>query len=151
MQYVGLCVFSLPISLLVIMIICALYVTIIIKSEVWITSHCLWLRHEAMLGTVCFTMFLQYIFNMKRLLRYFELRWIYWIKKKFTFDYVHLVNEGTWISRLLHSVIFKINWHITNIKFRSFTVITSSEKRWDLYCYRLVSCFLKYCMPRSIG
>ena len=39
MQYVGQCVFRLPISLMVIVRICVLYLVIIIKSEVWHICH----------------------------------------------------------------------------------------------------------------
>ena len=47
MQYTGLCVFRLPISLMIIVRICALYL-IIIKSEVSPICHCLGLGHETM-------------------------------------------------------------------------------------------------------
>ena len=40
MQYMGLCIFSLSISLMVIVRICVLYLIIIIKSEVWPICHC---------------------------------------------------------------------------------------------------------------
>ena len=39
-QYVGLCVFSLPISFVMIERIYILFLIIIIKSEVWIITHC---------------------------------------------------------------------------------------------------------------
>ena len=53
MQYMGLCVSSLPVSLMMIVRICVLYLIIIIKSEVWPICHCLWLGHETMVCTVC--------------------------------------------------------------------------------------------------
>ena len=53
----GLCVFSLPISLMMIMRICVLYL-IIIKSEAWPIYHCLGLGHETMVCTVCISVFL---------------------------------------------------------------------------------------------
>ena len=47
-QYVGLCVFSLPISLIMIVRICVLYLIIIIRSEIWPICHCLGLSYETM-------------------------------------------------------------------------------------------------------
>ena len=58
-QYVGLYVFSLPISLVMIeriYILCL--IIIIIKSEVWTITHCLGLGHETMVSVVCLSMFL---------------------------------------------------------------------------------------------
>ena len=59
-QYVGLCVFSLPIFFVMIeriyiLIICLI---IIIKSEVWTITHCLGLGHETMVCAVCLSLFL---------------------------------------------------------------------------------------------
>ena len=51
-QYMGLCVFSLPISFMMIERIYILCLIIIIKPEVW-TSHCLGLGHETMACAVC--------------------------------------------------------------------------------------------------
>ena len=55
MQYtcIGLCEFSLSISLLMIVRICVIYLSIISKSEVWPDCHCLGLGHETMVCTVC--------------------------------------------------------------------------------------------------
>ena len=55
-QYVGLCVFSLPISLVMVERIYCLI--IIIKSEVWTITHCLGLGHETMVCAVCLSIFL---------------------------------------------------------------------------------------------
>ena len=52
-QYVGLYVFSLPTSLVVIEIIYLLCLIVIIKSEVWTIAHCLGLGHETMVSAVC--------------------------------------------------------------------------------------------------
>ena len=52
-QYVGLYVFSFPISLVMIERIYILCLIIIIKSEVWTMTHCLWLGHETMVSVVC--------------------------------------------------------------------------------------------------
>ena len=57
-QYVGLCVFSLPISFLMIGRIYIFCLIIIIKSEVWTITHCLGLGHETMLCAVCLSIFL---------------------------------------------------------------------------------------------
>ena len=57
-QYAGLCVYSLPISLVMIEIIYILCLIIIIKSEVWTITHCFWLGHEAMVFAVCLSKFL---------------------------------------------------------------------------------------------
>ena len=52
-QYVGLYVFSLPISLVMIERIYILCLIFIIKSEVWTIAHCLGLGHETMVSAVC--------------------------------------------------------------------------------------------------
>ena len=57
MQCVGLYVFSLPISLVMIERIYILCLIIIIKSEVWTITHCLRLGHETMVSTVCLSIF----------------------------------------------------------------------------------------------
>ena len=57
-QYVGLCVFSLPIPLVMIERIYILCLIIIIKSEVWTITHCLGLGHETMVCAVCLSIFL---------------------------------------------------------------------------------------------
>ena len=57
-QYVRLCVFSLPISLLMIESIDILCLIIIINSEVWAITHCLGLGHEIMVPAVCLSIFL---------------------------------------------------------------------------------------------
>ena len=53
-RYVGLCVFSLPISLVMIDIIYILCLIIIIKSEIWTITHCLGLGHETIVCTMSF-------------------------------------------------------------------------------------------------
>ena len=57
-QYVGLCVFSLPISVVMIERIYILRLIIMIKSEIWTITHCLGLSHETMVSTVCLSIFL---------------------------------------------------------------------------------------------
>ena len=60
-QYVGLCVFGLPISFMMIERI------IIIKSEVWTIAHCLGLGHETMVCAVCLSILLwRYLFSFER-------------------------------------------------------------------------------------
>ena len=54
----GLCVFSLPISLVMIERIDILCLIIIIKSEVWTITHCLGSGHETIVCTVCLSIFL---------------------------------------------------------------------------------------------
>ena len=56
-QYVGLYVFSLPISLGMIERMHILCLIIIIKSEVWTITHCLGLGHETMVSAVCLSIF----------------------------------------------------------------------------------------------
>ena len=56
-QFVGLYVFSLPISPVMIEGIYILCLIIIIKSEVWTNTHCLGLGHETMVSAVCFSIF----------------------------------------------------------------------------------------------
>ena len=57
-QYVGLCVFNLPISFVMIERIYILCLIIIIKSAVWTITHCLWFGHETMVCAVCLSIFL---------------------------------------------------------------------------------------------
>ena len=57
-QYVGLYVFSLPISLVMIERIYILCLIIIKKSEVWTITYCLGLGHETMVSVVCLSIFL---------------------------------------------------------------------------------------------
>ena len=57
-QYVGLCLFSLPIPLVMIERIYILCLFIIIKSEVWTITHCLGLGHETIVCAVCLSIFL---------------------------------------------------------------------------------------------
>ena len=57
-QYVGLYVFSLPVSLVMIERLYILCLIIIIKSEVWTITHCLGLGHETMVSAVCLSIFL---------------------------------------------------------------------------------------------
>ena len=57
-QYVGLCVFSLPTPFVMIERIYILCLIIIIKSEVWTITHCLGLGHETMVCAVCLSTFL---------------------------------------------------------------------------------------------
>ena len=59
-QYVGLYVFSLPISAVMIERIYILCLIIIIKSEVWLLPICLGLGHETIVCTVCLFIFLSH-------------------------------------------------------------------------------------------
>ena len=58
-QYVGLCVFSLPISFVMIERIYILCLIIIIKWEVWTITHYLGLGHATMVCAVCLSIFLR--------------------------------------------------------------------------------------------
>ena len=60
-QYMGLYVFSLPLSLVMIEIIYILCFIIIIKLEVWPITHCLGLGHETMVSAVCLSIFLFFL------------------------------------------------------------------------------------------
>ena len=67
-QYVGLYVFSLPISLVMIERIYIICLIIIIKSEVWTITHCLGLGHETMMSAVCFFIFLFLLYHLMEFL-----------------------------------------------------------------------------------
>ena len=58
-QYLGLCVFSLPIPLVIIERIYILCLIIIFKSEVWTITHCLGLGHETMVCALLLSIFLR--------------------------------------------------------------------------------------------
>ena len=65
-QYVRLCVFSLPISFVMIeriykLCLIIIIIIIIIKSEVWIITHCLGLGHETMVCAVCLSILLLHV------------------------------------------------------------------------------------------
>ena len=60
-QYVGLYVFSLPISVLMIERKYIHCLIIIIKTEVWTIIHCLGLGHETMVSAVCLSIFVFFI------------------------------------------------------------------------------------------
>ena len=64
-QYVGLCVFSLRISLVMIERIYILCLIIIIQSEVWTITHCLGLGHETMVRAVCLSISLWASWRLK--------------------------------------------------------------------------------------
>ena len=64
-QYVGLYVFSLPISVVMIERIYILCLIIIIKSEVWTIAHWLRLGHETMVSAVCLSIFFWVKFELK--------------------------------------------------------------------------------------
>ena len=57
-QYMGLCVFSLPVSFVMIERIYILCLIIIIKSEVWTIIHCLGSGNETMVCALCLAIFL---------------------------------------------------------------------------------------------
>ena len=57
-QYVGLCVFSLPISFVMIERVYIFCLIITIKSEVWPITHCLGLGHETMVCVISLSIFL---------------------------------------------------------------------------------------------
>ena len=57
-QYVGLCVFSLPIYLVMIERIYTNFLIIIMKSEVWTITNCLGLGHETMVSAVSLSIIL---------------------------------------------------------------------------------------------
>ena len=65
MQYMGPCIFSLPISLIMVVRRWVLYRITIIISEVWPICHCLELGHETMVCTVCLFIFL-FLWNSSR-------------------------------------------------------------------------------------
>ena len=74
-QYVGLCVVSLPISFVNTERIYILCRIIIIKSEVWTITHCLGLGHETMVSAVCLSIFLQILFILVIIFKWGFIRW----------------------------------------------------------------------------
>ena len=72
-QYMGLCVFSLHISLVMIEGIYILCLIIINKSDVWTVSHCLDPGHETMVYIVCLSILLS-LFDIQTPLIYQPLR-----------------------------------------------------------------------------
>ena len=66
-EYMGLCVFSLSISLVMIERIYTLFYFIIIKSDAWTIILCLGLGHETMVCAVCLSIFLSYTFPFMKI------------------------------------------------------------------------------------
>ena len=62
MQFMGLCVFSFPIYLTMIVRIRVIYLIFTIKSEVWPICHCLGLGHETLVCAVCLSIFFELFF-----------------------------------------------------------------------------------------
>ena len=94
-QYVGLCVFSLHISFVMIERIYILCLIIIIKSEVWTITHCLGLGHETIVCAVCLSIFL-----WKHLSR----NWSF--VKRIHRSLVDSPHKGQWRGALIFSLIF---------------------------------------------
>ena len=118
MQYMGLCVISLPISLMMIVRICVLYLITIIKSEVWPICHCLGLGHETMKMRCMFFFFFYILLINTSMLktkwslprRYFETYFPH--AKLFCFDW-------NWIVFLRFQLIAShlvMAWHKTGDK-----------------------------------
>ena len=93
-QYVGLCVFSLPISFVMIERIYILCLIIIIKSEVWTITHCLGLGHETMVCAVCLSIFLWH--GTKGC----ESLWCWTQYVTLDFDLTHDLILNSWILKL---------------------------------------------------
>ena len=91
----GLCVFSWPISFVMIERIYILCLIIIIKSEVWTITHCLGLSHETMVCTVCLSIFLFF--------------WLLTITSEsyFRFDYC---NKSEYFHNHQHILILLLYW-----------------------------------------
>ena len=120
-QYVGLCIFSLPISLVMIERIYILCLIIIIKSEVWTITHYLGLGHETMVCSVCLSIFLwAYIHNQGTIFSN-VLCWLYLILWLFIFhrnkfgskifiqsQKVLIIYNNTLVSSLLSNWITKL-------------------------------------------
>ena len=62
MQCMGLCVFSFPIYLTMIVRIRVIYLIFTIKSEVWPICHCLGSGHETLVCAVCLSIFFELFF-----------------------------------------------------------------------------------------
>ena len=76
-QYVGLCVFSLPIPFVMIERIYILCLIIIIKSEIWTITHCLGLGHETMVCAVCLSIFL-WLFCVRHIIKLGQFQLWHW-------------------------------------------------------------------------
>ena len=78
-QYVRLCVFSLPISLVMIERIYILCLIIIIQLEVWTIIHCLGLGHETMVCAVCFSI-LWHQYHLVLYIPLYTMKWAFFSK-----------------------------------------------------------------------
>ena len=121
-QYVGLYVFSLPISLVVIERIYILCLIVIIKSEVWTITHCLGLGHETMVSAVCLSVFLRNILQRCSCIdthRHFA-RW---------YDFVHhfkYLNSSGDVDFIFYQLRGGCGW--------------SDIKLWHVATYKLITC-----------
>ena len=143
-QYVGLCVFSLPISLMMIERIYILCLIIIIKSEVWTITHFLGLGHETMVWAVCLSVFfVQLCRYIQHIQNTFADEWRHYMG---TFFALLVVCEGNppvtgvwWGGALIFSLFF-VNLNILCNKESSCQYF---ETQWSYYslaiCYMVWS------------
>ena len=104
-QYVGMCVFSWPISFVMIERIYILCLIVIIKSEVWTIVHCLGLGHETMVCAVCLSIFL-WICDMAGLLLGTFVSWWYLPR---------IWPSATDIQHYYHARYPTDDWHLANM------------------------------------
>ena len=100
-QFMGLCVVSLPISVVMTVRISVLYLIIIIKSEVWPICHCLGLGHETMVGAVMYFYVLLYPVYVEE-----------WCKKQ-TNDYASSQKISTWMVEIVTHELKNKVWIMT--------------------------------------
>ena len=131
-QYVGLCVFSLPTPLVMIEIIYILcLIIIIIKSEVWSITHCLGLGHETMVCAVCLSIFLR-------------LRWwpdvVYccydwWLQLSIHVCNYHFKLYKTIFHEIYHTITLKWWWPTLYLVHASFGLpIVQKVIHWNYRC-----------------
>ena len=140
-QYVGLCVFRLPISLVMIEIIYILCLIIIIKSEVWTITHCFGFGHQTMVCAVCLSIFLWQICSSS-----FDLS-----QPRIALCYIRhtfLVTKGMWCKFPSPLVRFWFLWLSSQTCSASPTLLAGYRQGWG--CSLSVQSFSNWSTRRHV-
>ena len=137
MPYLGLCVFSLPNSRIMIVRIRVLYLIIITKSEVWPISHCLWLGHETMALSVCHFIYssnvLNFYLNTERCLLHGGNTMLKYSIQVLCKQYLRLMktptksSDTTWEGHILRTIQWIISCTIIYFRFQNMMLMYDTQ------------------------
>ena len=123
-QYVGLCVFSLPLPFVMIERMYILCLIIIIKTEIWTITHCLGLGHETMVCAVCLSIFF-WICDMVGLIRGTFVSWWYLPR---------IWPSVTDMQHYYHARYPTENWHLAYMFLLVYFSVEVSKRRVSPFC-----------------